>query len=62
MEDWLELQDPEMQKQIAEGYEEYRQGRTRPLDDFLNEEKVLKSDFFECPEQVQQTQWLRLTI
>ena len=37
MEDWLELQDPEMQKQIAEGYKEYRQGRTRPLDDFLSE-------------------------
>ena len=37
MEDWLELQDPEMQKQIAEGYQEYRQGRTRPLDDFLTE-------------------------
>ena len=39
MEDWLELQDPEMQKQIAEGYKEYRQGRTRPLDDFLFEER-----------------------
>ncbi len=37
MEDWLELQDPEMQKQIAEGYKEYRQGRTRSLDDFLAE-------------------------
>ena len=39
MEDWLELQDPEMQKQIAEGYKEYRQGRTRPLDEFLREER-----------------------
>ena len=37
MEDWLELQDPEMQEQIAEGYKEYRQGKTRPLDDFLTE-------------------------
>ena len=37
MEDWLELQDTEMQKQIAEGYKEYRQGRTRPLDEFLAE-------------------------
>ncbi len=37
MEDWLELQNSEMQKQIAEGYKEYRQGRTRPLDDFFNE-------------------------
>ncbi len=37
MEDWLELQDPEMQKQIAEGHKEYRQGRTGSLDNFLNE-------------------------
>ena len=37
MEDWLELQDPEMQEQIAEGYKEYRQGTSRPLDDFLTE-------------------------
>ncbi len=40
MEDWLELQDPEMQKQIAEGHREYQQGRTRPLDDFLTELRV----------------------
>ena len=39
MEDWLELQDPEIQKQIAEGYKEYRQGKTRSLDDFLYEER-----------------------
>ncbi|MDE2829795.1 MAG: hypothetical protein OXN20_06735 [Gemmatimonadota bacterium] len=39
MEDWLELQDSEMQKQIAEGYKEYRQGRTRSLDDFLSEKR-----------------------
>ena len=39
MEDWLEVQDPKMQKQIAEGYKEYRQGRTRPLDEFLSEER-----------------------
>ncbi|MFA6107387.1 MAG: hypothetical protein WDA75_01330, partial [Candidatus Latescibacterota bacterium] len=37
LEDWLELQDPDMHKQIAEGYEEYRQGKTKPLDDFLAE-------------------------
>ena len=37
MEDWLELQDPEMQEQIAEGYKEYRQGTSKPLDDFLTE-------------------------
>ena len=37
MEDWLELQDPEVQKQIAEGYKEYRQGKSRSLDDFLTE-------------------------
>ncbi len=39
MEDWLELQDPEMQKQIAEGYKEYRQGRMKSLDEFLSEER-----------------------
>ena len=37
LEDWLELQDPEMQEQIAEGDREYRQGKTKPLDDFLAE-------------------------
>lgn len=37
LEDWLELQDPEMQKQIEEGYKEYRQGKTRSLDEFLAE-------------------------
>ena len=37
LEDWLELQDPEMQEQIAEGDQEYRQGKTKPLDDFLAE-------------------------
>ena len=37
LEDWLELQDPEMQEQISEGYREYRQGKTKPLDDFLAE-------------------------
>lgn len=37
MEDWLELQDPKMKQQIAEGYKEYRQGKTRPLDEFLAE-------------------------
>ena len=43
MEDWLELQDPKIRKQIAEGYEEYRQGKTRPLDDFLTELRADKS-------------------
>lgn len=37
LEDWLELQDPDMHRQITEGYEEYRQGKTKPLDDFLAE-------------------------
>lgn len=39
LEDWLELQDPKMQKQIAEGYREYRQGKARPARDFLAELK-----------------------
>ena len=37
LEDWLELQDPEMQKQIEEGYKEYRQGKARPAREFLAE-------------------------
>ena len=39
MEDWLELHDPAMQKQIAEGYKEYRAGKARPARDFLAELK-----------------------
>ena len=35
MEDWLELQDPGMREQIAEGYAEYRRGETTSLDQFL---------------------------
>lgn len=37
LEDWLELQDPKVRKQIEEGYEEYRQGKTRPAREFLAE-------------------------
>lgn len=35
MEDWLELQDPAMRQQIAEGHAEYQRGETTSLDDFL---------------------------
>ncbi len=37
MEDWLELQNIDMRKQIAEGHAEYRRGKTKPLGDFLIE-------------------------
>ncbi len=37
LEDWLELQNPKMRKQIQEGYEEYRQGKAGPARDFLAE-------------------------
>lgn len=37
MEDWLELQDPKLKKQIAQGYKEYQAGKTRPARDFLAE-------------------------
>lgn len=37
MEDWLELQNPEIQKQIAKGHDEYQQGNTRSARDFLAE-------------------------
>jgi antitoxin (DNA-binding transcriptional repressor) of toxin-antitoxin stability system len=36
-EDYLELQDPRLKKQIEEGHKEYRDGKARPLDDLLNE-------------------------
>lgn len=39
LEDWLELQDPKMQKQIEEGYREYREGKARPAREFLAELK-----------------------
>ena len=37
MEDWLELQDPGMRKQIAAGYAEYQRGETTSLDEFLTD-------------------------
>jgi antitoxin (DNA-binding transcriptional repressor) of toxin-antitoxin stability system len=37
LEDYLELQDPILKKQIEEGYQEYRQGKARPLEDILAE-------------------------
>jgi prevent-host-death family protein len=35
-EDWLEMKDPKMKEQIRRGYEEYRKGKTIPLDHFLS--------------------------
>lgn len=43
MEDWLELQDPGMRQQIADGYVEYQKGETTSLDDFLAEVTKPKS-------------------
>ena len=37
MEDWQELQNLDMRKQIAEGHAEYRRGKTKPLGDLLAE-------------------------
>ncbi len=39
MEDYLELRDPGIKKQIAEGYTAYRRGAGRPLDSFLENVK-----------------------
>ena len=44
LEDYLELQDPELKKQIKEGYEAFQQGETRDGREFLAE---LKKDFKE---------------
>ena len=35
-EDWLEMKDPKMKEQIRRGYEEYKKGKTVPLDKFLS--------------------------
>lgn len=35
-EDYLELRDPELRKQIREGYAEYQSGKTLPLDRVLS--------------------------
>jgi len=40
MEDYLELRDPELHKQIDEGYQEHRAGKTRPLDEVIKELKL----------------------
>lgn len=37
LEDWLEVNDPEIQRQIEEGYREYRAGKARPAREFLAE-------------------------
>ena len=39
LEDYLELQDPKLKKQITEGYAAYEQGGTRDFNDFLGELK-----------------------
>lgn len=41
LEDYLELHDPKLKKQIKESYEAYRRGEGRDFDEFLAE---LKSD------------------
>ena len=39
LEDYLELQDPELKKQIKEGYKEYRRGKMKPLEEVIRELK-----------------------
>ncbi len=36
LEDYLELQDPKLRKQITEGYAEYRRGQAQPARKFLS--------------------------
>ena len=43
MEDWLELQDPGIHKQIATGYAEYQRGETNSLDEFLSGARKAKT-------------------
>jgi len=35
LEDYLDTRDPKMQRQIARGYDEYLEGKTRPAQEFL---------------------------
>ena len=35
-EDWLEMKDPKIKEQIRQGYEEYKKGKTVPLDKSLS--------------------------
>jgi prevent-host-death family protein len=35
-EDWLEMKDPKIKEQIRRGYEEYKKGKTVPLDKFIS--------------------------
>ncbi len=37
LEDYLELQDPEVRRIIEESRKDYQEGRTRPAEDFLAE-------------------------
>ena len=37
LEDYLDLQDETLQEQIREGYREYREGKTRPVEEVLAE-------------------------
>lgn len=37
LEDYLELQDPKLKKLIKKSSEEYRQGKARPVEEFLDE-------------------------
>ena len=39
LEDYLEMQDPGLKKQIAEGYAAYKRGDTQPARDFITELK-----------------------
>lgn len=35
-EDWLEMKHPKMKEQIRQGNNEYKKGKTTPLDKFLS--------------------------
>jgi len=41
-EDWLETKDPELNERIRQGYEEYKRGKTVPLDKFLSQIQARK--------------------
>ena len=41
-EDWLDTKDPKLKERIRQGYEEYKKGKTVPLDEFLSQIQAKK--------------------
>lgn len=49
LEDYLELKDPNIKKQIAESYGAYENGKGRPIEDLLSDLKTEQKNSSEGP-------------